>query len=331
MDISVLIPVYGVEQYIEKCLRSVFEQTKTDGVEYILVNDCTKDNSMIIAQRVIDEYQHLNVRIINHECNQGLAAARQTALDAACGDYVLNVDSDDWIEPRTLEEVYEYAIRTSAEIVLFGFSIRDANEKIVTQVYPPACSSIDDYIKCMLASGKTCLVGLAFKLIKRSLFLENNIQFIKGIDNGEDRLMSITLYLVAQRAEHIPKLFYNYRMNEQSITSRPTRDQILQSAVYTTLEIEKMLNNSGKMHLFESDFMNRKCLMLQFLLQNLGSEDQKRYARIYSEVVPLIIKDKKIHLLRRMTIVLATRGCVTPYNCLTYLGGLKHKILSFIH
>ena len=82
--ISVIVPVYGVEKYIERCARSLFEQTYRD-VEYIFVNDCTKDNSIFILQGVLHDYPNLNVIIINKKHNEGLPQARKTGILASHG------------------------------------------------------------------------------------------------------------------------------------------------------------------------------------------------------------------------------------------------------
>ena len=105
MKVSVLVPVYGVEKYIERCARSLFEQTYSD-LEYVFVNDCTPDQSIEILKKVMAEYpQRKNaVKIVNHAKNRGLAAARNTAYDNATGDFVTIVDSDDWLEWDALEK-----------------------------------------------------------------------------------------------------------------------------------------------------------------------------------------------------------------------------------
>ena len=100
MKVSILVPIYGVEHYIEQCARSLFEQSYSD-IEYIFVNDCTPDSSMDILKQVLSIYPNRKsqVRIIEHEHNQGLGAARLTATKAATGEAVMHVDSDDYITP----------------------------------------------------------------------------------------------------------------------------------------------------------------------------------------------------------------------------------------
>lgn len=102
--VSILIPVYGVEKYIERCARSLFEQTY-DNLEYIFVDDCSPDNSIAILKKVLEDYpeRKAQVRIIRHERNKGLSAARNTATDAAMGDYIFYLDSDDEITRDCIE------------------------------------------------------------------------------------------------------------------------------------------------------------------------------------------------------------------------------------
>ena len=115
IKVSVCIPVYGVEKYIEKCARSLFEQTMQDGIEFIFVNDCTKDRSIEILEQVLAEYPHRKeqTRIIHHEKNRGLVAARNTGLAYASGEYIIHCDSDDWVELDMYEKMYKKAISGS--------------------------------------------------------------------------------------------------------------------------------------------------------------------------------------------------------------------------
>lgn len=119
--ISVLIPVYNVEKYVGRCILSVLNQTIQESIEIIIVNDCTPDNSMRVINEVIHSSSNtLNgkeLKIINHETNKGLAFARYTALNYATGKYILQIDSDDYIEKEMLEKMYAKAIATDADIV----------------------------------------------------------------------------------------------------------------------------------------------------------------------------------------------------------------------
>ena len=118
--ISVCVPIYNVEKYFEQCLESLFTQTMLDGVEFVFVNDCTPDSSMIILQRTLQKYPALREQVViyNHEQNRGLAAARNTALELSHGEYIIHVDSDDWVEPNYLEELYTTITGNDADIAI---------------------------------------------------------------------------------------------------------------------------------------------------------------------------------------------------------------------
>ena len=106
MKVSILVPVYGVEKYIEKCAVSLFEQSYED-IEYIFVNDCTPDRSIEVLRGTIARYpqRQKQVVIIDHDVNRGLGAARHTATDAATGELVMHVDSDDYLMPHAVEHL----------------------------------------------------------------------------------------------------------------------------------------------------------------------------------------------------------------------------------
>lgn len=125
--VSILVPVYGVEKYIERCARSLFEQTY-DNIEYIFVDDCTKDRSIEILQKVLEDYPNRKnqVKILHHDKNRGLSAARNTALDASTGDYLMHVDSDDYLRKDAVLLLAEKITTASSQVIIFGYSLNSA-------------------------------------------------------------------------------------------------------------------------------------------------------------------------------------------------------------
>ena len=128
MKISICVPFYGVEKYIERCARSVLEQTYPN-IEYVFVNDCTGDRSLEILFEVINDYpiKKLSVKIISHKCNRGIAAARNTALENCTGDFMMFVDSDDYLEEKAVELLVSKQQETNADIVS-GNAFRETKE-----------------------------------------------------------------------------------------------------------------------------------------------------------------------------------------------------------
>ena len=117
--VSILVPVYNVAEYIERCARSVFEQTY-DNLDILFVDDGCTDDSIYILERVIVEYPHFKkrIRIIHHVTNRGLSATRNTLVHNSAGEFVFHLDSDDWIEPNTIEVLVKEQVHSDADIVM---------------------------------------------------------------------------------------------------------------------------------------------------------------------------------------------------------------------
>ena len=128
INVTILIPVYGVEKYIERCARSLFEQTYRD-IEYLFIDDCTPDKSIDILKNVMAHYPERasHVTIIRHDVNRGLAAARNSAVANCKTEWVLHVDSDDWLERNAVELLVNKQEETGADIVS-GWAMRHTPE-----------------------------------------------------------------------------------------------------------------------------------------------------------------------------------------------------------
>ena len=135
--VSILVPIYGVEEYIERCCRSLFEQSYQN-LEFIFVNDYTPDDSVEVLKTVMDHYPESkdSIRIIDHEKNQGLAASRNTGIDNSNGDFVICVDSDDWLEPRALEILVKKQLEKNADITSGQYLVHyENNECLLPERY----------------------------------------------------------------------------------------------------------------------------------------------------------------------------------------------------
>jgi len=207
MKVSILVPVYGVENFIERCAISLFEQSY-ENIEYIFVNDCSKDLSLSVLESVINKYpeRKSNVVIINHKINKGLAAARNTAVNAATGDYIMHVDSDDYIDLKTVEECVFKIKETNADVVVYGMNIVYKDKKIIELPLVP--SNNKEYIcKILRRECSACVCG---GMYRRSIYVANNINAIEGINMGEDYMTKPRLIYYAQIIATIDKPLYNY-------------------------------------------------------------------------------------------------------------------------
>lgn len=220
MKVSVLVPVYGVERYIEQCAVSLMEQTYED-VEYIFVNDCTPDASIERLREVVAKYpeRECQVRVIDHEQNLGSGAVRQTALDAATGDAVIFVDSDDYVDPLMIERLVEEMHHSGATIVDGGFATVTNGD--IANMKMPLRVRDKGYLKIILCQNvdSNRIWG---RLIKKSLFTDNDIRFVQGIDYGEDFSVLPRLLINAQRSVVDQCLYFYRNDNPQSYTNNIT-------------------------------------------------------------------------------------------------------------
>lgn len=214
--VSILVPVYGVEKFIERCAVSLFEQTLED-IEFIFVNDCTQDNSINILISTLERYPNRKsqVRIVNHEFNKGLAGSRNTGIENAIGSFILHVDSDDYLEFNACELLYNEAIKLSADIVICNITLRWENvSKVIKQNIP---LKKEELLNKMLCTG--LMPGVVNKLFKRSLFVENNISAIEGINMGEDYITTPRLIYFSNKVAHLDVPLYNYiQYNSEAYT-----------------------------------------------------------------------------------------------------------------
>ena len=278
MQVSTIIPIYNVERYIERCVRSLFEQTLED-IEYIFVDDCSPDQSMTLLHKIIKEYEYkdLTIKIISHEQNKGLPGARNSGLAAATGEYVFHCDSDDWVEKEAMEKMYQAAQTNQADIVWCDWylSFRE-NERYMQQ---KGEETPMDCIKAML-SGRM-KYNVWNKLVRRSLYLDNRITFPDGYGMGEDMTM-IQLFAFAQKVCYIPVALYHYvRLNMSSFTQTNSDTHLSQVIHNANCTIEFLQNRYGVELEKELQFFKLN-VKLPFLITN-DTNSYRRWLEWYPE------------------------------------------------
>lgn len=216
--VSILVPVYGTEKYIEKCVRSILDQTYTN-IEIVIVNDCTPDNSMKIIRDLMASYPNRtnNVKIVNHTVNQGLAVSRNDCIDAASGDFVFFLDSDDWIDPKTIETLVDKQLETKADIVSSKYFVNE--DELKSSYIEPNHPTREAMLTHYLTQGWHH--ELWGRLIRHSIFTNNNIRCIPGCDMAEDWRMTPMLVWYARKIAFVDKHFYHYRHNDNSMCFSP--------------------------------------------------------------------------------------------------------------
>ena len=209
--VSIIVPVYGVEQYIGECAVSLFSQTYPE-LEYVFVDDCTPDSSIAVLQEVLLRYPERQgqVHIIHNDRNRGSGATRSIGLAAATADFVMYVDSDDVLTTDAVERLMEAQRATGADIVDGGYCRLLPDGSLGPEVLPFSGTK-EAMIRLMLAQN-TITHQVWARLIRRSLHTDNGVDFINGIDMAEDYCIMPRLLFFATRA-YINNVVYKYRVN----------------------------------------------------------------------------------------------------------------------
>ena len=228
--VSIIIPLYNVEQYVEVSLKSAFNQTFAD-IEYILVDDCSTDETMEVVDRLIAECSRRNsVKVIYHEKNGGLSAARNTGMKYANGNFIFFMDSDDEIVPDCIEKHYEALKGNDADFTIANIRLEGAKS---IHIKP-----ISDEVKRMWN------VSACNKLYRRRFLKENELTFQEDLLH-EDILWSYKVVSKAKEAALVTEATYVYKIHQGSITTSKNSKRKIDSLLYI---LNVLMNewNSGK-------------------------------------------------------------------------------------
>ena len=201
-DLSIIIPIYNVEKYVAECLNSVISQTYDHSkIECIIVDDCTPDLSMVIVDEIIGKYNgEIVFNIIRHEHNQGLSAARNTGIEAATGDYLYFIDSDDYIYPKSLELLLNASKEYNKPDVVVGNYYDEFLKNDYIQI-----NKITELKNInLMFIGKTTKLTSWNMLIRRTVFSETGLRF-SVVRYFEDIIINYQLYLFIKKAILIPE------------------------------------------------------------------------------------------------------------------------------
>lgn len=231
--VSILVPIYNVEKYIERCARSIFEQTYPN-LDIVFVDDCTPDDSIKILEKIVTCYPSRNgqVHIIHHEQNRGISSTRNTLVETSSGEFVMHVDSDDWLETNAVELLVRQQKETGADIVT-GNAYAHYCDKVVVH----ANGGWDDTRETMLAGVLQFRLSptLWRRIIRKSLYTENNIQVPDNVISGEDYCVFPLLVYYSKKVSGISEIVYHYeKRNTKATTSRLNHNCEIQLSSYNS-------------------------------------------------------------------------------------------------
>lgn len=320
--VSVIVPIYGVEKYLENCLTSILNQTYRN-LEIILVDDGSPDNCGAIC----DEYALKDSRIkVIHKQNQGLGYARNTGLEIAMGEYVYFIDSDDWIELNTIETLVSNMISNDVDLVMMGFkkstetqstsySIVDKNtlyigDSVQKKVLLPMVAQ-DSSIK----EDFTINMCVWTNLYKREIIEKNNISFFSEREYlSEDICFNLSYLLNTQKMVIIPETLYNYRYNPTSLTNKYKGNEFDKlKKLYS--EIQNIITQGNLNYIVEyrtERFFITKTREILFRIANDSALSKQEKNRICNE----IINDS---LCRKVLDTYPVSSYIAKYKIIAYL------------
>lgn len=321
--LSVIVPIYGVEKYIERCAISLFEQS-LDNIEFIFVNDKTLDRSIEKLEQVLFKYEHLrgNVKIINHNENLGQACARTTGIMAAQGEYIINLDSDDWIDYNLYSEMFNLAKINNADVVC-------CNIRFIYQSHVEVLRfkrDENDFKDLSALNFDVLYSSLCNKMIKRELFVLNNILPFKGINMWEDLGVMTRVRYFAKNVFFLNKEFcYNYnKLNETSIVSIP-KEKNIQQQILCAKYLEEFFSDK-KTDLIVVSFI--KFMSKSDYLYNPKIQNIEKWQKIYTETHKDIFKYKTLSFNMKFIAWLASNNYI---GAAKFLLNTKNKFLTLFH
>ncbi|MCI7399825.1 MAG: glycosyltransferase, partial [Prevotella sp.] len=280
MKVSILVPVYNVEKYFARCLETLFSQTYS-GIEYVFVNDCTPDKSMYVLQETLEKYPSRanSVKIIENKQNLGIAIVRNTLLENATGEYVLFVDSDDWIEVDAIEKFVDKALQSNADIVGCDYFEEYHDRQVLfKQSYP------SHHVEAMKAMTLLRIKGVLWKLfMRRELIVHNNIYFVPEVQFGEDYIFCCKLFFYAKSFSCVDEALYHYvQYNPNNYCSTDSGLRIESFSRAITI-VETFYREKGVYDILEKELLQRKFLSKSSYVLDAKKRDIKKWASYFPE------------------------------------------------
>lgn len=300
--VSIVLPIYNVEKYLDRCIESVINQTYRN-LEILLVDDGSPDD----CPQKCEEWAKEDGRIkVIHKANSGLGYARNTGIENASGEYICFFDSDDYIDPSTIEKVYNTAQKNNSDMVLFGHYDVNAQGKIVRTYIPTIDKEsyvssevqevlLPDLVSDNPATGKSTNLWLSacFCMYSMKLILESNWRFASERDIiSEDVYSLLRLYRNVEKVTIIPEAFYYYCENSTSLTHTYKADRFNRIKRFYNACIDacdELNYNDEVKKRFSGPFISNTIAAMKMIIQADMSNDKKKSA------FKAICKDEQLH------------------------------------
>jgi len=236
--VSIVVPVYNAERFLERCLGSLKDQTLED-LEIVCVDDASTDGSLQLLQTLASEDPR--IRVLHSQTNHGASVSRNIGIDASTGDYVAFLDSDDRVAPYFYRNLYAKAVADGCDIVKGTINIEDP----VTGRLLPAWHGMDLDHRIFTQSKAYFLYGFTSAIFKRELLVKNDIRFPEGLIINEDPVFTSKAVLLAEKIGYVKLANYYYLANPDSASHKDATARHLESQVKGSHMILDMLEANG--------------------------------------------------------------------------------------
>jgi len=327
VNISIIIPVFNVEKYVETCLDSIFNQKFSGSIEVITVDDFSTDNSF----KILNEYKlkFPELIILRHDSNKRLASARSTGMKVAKGDYILHVDSDDKLLPDTIENLYDKCLKTDADVVVFNYiSENQFGKKVEFNKIKKEIFTTDKY------EVQSYFFGACWnKIVKRSITKKMVYSYSEAPKSTEDLIYCSEILLRSKTICLYPELIYCYSANNtNSITSLSKANDYLRNQQIISRNLKKIFNKynpqiefKNNLLLYFEKWIFRSICQVHFWNKNELIVTKKLLENIFSTG---ILEDKRIKKIKKsVNNKLVCLYYITNYFSLRYALGIIFKSL----
>ena len=268
--VSIIIPIYNVEQYVRQCLESVIGQTIDHSLlECIVVNDCTPDKSMEIVGEIVEKYRNeggsMQFKLMSHDKNKGLSASRNTGMKPATGEFIFFIDSDDYIYPDSLKILMHYHLHEPEADLIMGNHYDELNNANFYTIR--SAKTVRN--KNLLFFGKTKKNSAWNSLVSRKLLVDNNIEFVEGI-YFEDNVFNYQLIPLVKCTVITPEVTYFYRKNPKGIMLAAPKEKV-EKVVNDNLQIFALFleNLKGKCYIGKSiATLDKSIILYDYIFRN---------------------------------------------------------------
>ncbi len=243
MVVSFIVPMYGVAPYIERCARSLFLQT-FESCEFIFVDDCSTDGSSeTLMELVSHEFSHFKDRItlVRHASNLGVSEARNTALKIAKGKFVIFVDGDDCLDPDLAEELVIEQLTNNADIIFSNYYCASKEKNRVCRV--PKFGGRKGTLNILASQSFAVPNRIWGVLIRRSLIVDNNLEFDPRLSIGEDFLFLTQLLYFSRSIAHVAAPLYSYYLDNEASAMQDLSRSKQVSYIRAVQQVDRFLNS----------------------------------------------------------------------------------------